>query len=206
MRCSYESCDEEALAEVNAISFKWDEFAGERNIEAMVLEKAIVLAQNMSSLLANAIKEMQHGVVLETKAKVADKTWWFVYFDFLLYMMHIADREAAEYLNKSMRDVFMQQLLNGTMDICAEDFSDKSDVEEFRQNFKRNFNLFQQEFASYERGQTEYLTNDLFYMFAKRIQKRLGLDWDSFLNLQIFQFLIKLELILNLPDLLDDSR
>lgn len=193
-------------AELDANSFKWDEFTGKKNIKAIVLDKASALARNMSSLLARAIKEMQQGVISETKIKVEDKQWWSVYYNFLLYMMHIADREAFEYLNKSMRKVFVRQLLKKVIEVCIEDFANYSRAHQFRQNFEHNFMLFQKEFASYERGQTNHLTENLTYMFAKRIQKRLGLDRDLILNLQFFQFSTKLEFILDIPRLLIDTN
>jgi hypothetical protein len=187
-------------------SAKWEEFAGKKNTENIVLRKASALARIMSSISANAVEVMQQTVISETETTIGDKHWWSVYCDFLLYMMHIADRDAFEYLKETKRKVFIDQLLKEVIQICLENFDDDLISNQFTLNFANNFMLFQKEFSSYERGETEYLTEDLTYMFAKRIQKRLGTDPDRIFNLQVFQFSIELELLLNIPDLLKDTK
>jgi len=187
------------------LSCKWDDFANAVNNKSIINKKAMALANVLTSLVASSVKEMQQGILKESGVQTNDSHWWSVYYDFLLYMMHITDREAAIYLDDSLRHVFMKQLFGRIADIGAEDFDDKSRAREFRHNLSNNFNLFQSEYSSYKRGHTERIDENVSYMFAKRVQKRLGQEGDIILTMQIFEFVLKIELLPNIPALLDDS-
>ena len=195
----------EHFKKLDADSVKWEEFAGKKNSKDVVLSKASALARIMFSLLGQAIKAMQESIISENEIRISDECWWSVYYDLLLYMMHITDRETFEYLKESMRDIFMEQLFKEVMELCLADFDNNSQIQQFEQTFANNFMLFQNEFSSYERGQTEYLTENLAYMFAKRIKKRLGSNRDLAFILQFVKFSIELELLLDIPRLLNDT-
>lgn len=197
---------EDHFRELNDASVKWEEFAGKKNTENTVLKKASALARIMSSILPSAIKEMQQALISENDTIVDDKVWWTVYYDYLLYTIHIADREAFNYLKKTKRHIFIEQLLKEVIEKCLKDFDNNSTANQFRNNFAHNFLLFQKEFSSYQRGKTELLTDNLTYMFAERIQKRLRLGIGVKLHAQIFQFLIVLEMLLNIPCLLNETN
>ena len=196
---------EEHFRELNDASVKWEEFAGKKNTENTVLKKASALARIMSSILPSAIKEMQQALASENDTIVDDKVWWTVYYDYLLYTMHIADREAFNYLKKTKRHIFIEQLLKEVIEECLKNFDNNSTAKQFRNNFAHNFVLFQKEFSSYQRG-TKLLTNNLNYMFAERIQKRLRLGIGAKLRMQIFQFLLVFEMLLNIPCLLNETN
>jgi len=188
-----------------AASAKWEEFAGKKNTKDNALRKASALAETMTWLLGDAVKEMQQPIVSQYEGiEMEDGRWWSVYYDSLLYMMHIADREAVQYLEEEERSIFREQLFKEVTEICCADFHDEPRATEFKQNFAHIFMLFQDEFASYKQGQANYLAENVTYQFAKRIQSRLGQHANFILGAQVFWVVVDTEAVLNIPVLLDD--
>ena len=169
---------------------------------------ASALANTMDILVSSAVKEMQQGVFSSETEDITDKDMWSIYYDYLLYMMHIADRESYENLNDKMRNIFMDKLLKEVIAICIKDFDDQLRVKQFRKSFTSNFNLFQKDFDEYEYGgsDSQKPTENLTYMFAKRILKRLGREGDFVLLFTIIAFSVDLEISLNIPDLFTPTQ
>ncbi|GAI92348.1 unnamed protein product [marine sediment metagenome] len=165
-----------------------------------MLKKASALARVVTSLEVQCVESLQSR--LSSEVDVTDRQWWNVYYDLLLYYMHIADREAFEYLEKS-RGIFMKRLVEEVAKICCGDFKDGKQAAKFKANFLENLNLFQNEFGKYQRGHADYLKESLQFQFAKRILTRFGLG-PTFI-VDIFKHLVADEIILNIPRLLDDS-
>jgi hypothetical protein len=188
--------------ELEDASAKWEDFISQKNSGDVIIKKASALAIAMTYLLSDAIKTMQAS--FKDRIEIEDEKLWSAYYDLLLYMMHIADREAYEYLNENMRHMFMKELVRETIEICANDFKDNLRVDQFKANFQTNYNLFQNEFAQYERGKTGNLNKDLLYMYTDRVRKRLGLGSDISFKLQFSSDLGVLEFLLNIPLLLSE--
>lgn len=192
---------EKALEELLANSLQWQEFAGIKNSKDFVLKKASALAHAVTSLEARALESLQSRLSSEVDA--TDRRWWDVYYDLLLYYMHIADREAFEYLEES-RGIFMDRLVKEVAEMCAVVFEDVKQAAKFKAKFLENFNLFQNDFALYQRGNTDRLTEQLQYQFAKRILSRFGLGEDIRFIFEVFSHVVADEILLNIPSLLSD--
>ncbi len=190
--------------DLNKHSFKWEDFVGKKNTRDVVERKAFALSSAMSSLLGHAIDIMRKTILTGSDFEVDEEKWWTIYYDFLIFLIHISDREAFEFLDKNQRTLFIESLLNKVIETCSSDFVNNS-VNQFKQKFLHNFILFQDEFASYERGKTKYLAQNVTYMFAERIQKRMGFNSTAILKAQIFEFTINLELLLDIPRLLNNK-
>lgn len=191
------------LKELDAASMQWQSFDGIKNSKDVLSKKASALAHAMTSLLAQSMESLQ-SILSFAEIEANDERWWSIYYDLLLFFMHIADREAFEYLEKN-RGIFVKRLLKEVAQICCKDFENDKQAAEFRKNFASNFVLFQKEFAVYERGQTDYLTENLNYQFTNRILRRLKLDEDVALIFKLLSLTIAYEVLLNIPRLLDDN-
>lgn len=190
---------EKALEQLLANSRQWQEFAGIKNSTDCVLRKASALARVLVSEQAVwAVEALQSSGVRYGVSKT-DRRWWDVYYDHLLYYIHIADREAFGYVKES-RGIFMNRLVEEVVEICCGNFKDGKQAAKFKANFLKNLNLFQNEFASYKRQASVPLDEQLQYRFGKRIASRLGLDI-SFCHLVVVG-LTSGEILLNIPGLL----
>lgn len=190
---------QKAFEQLVANARQWQEFAGIKNSDDCVLRKASALSRVLVSEHAVwSVESLQsHGVSLGISKN--DRRWWNVYYDFLLYYMHIADREALELLGEK-RSIFMDRLDGEVTEFCAMDFGDDKKVAQFKAKFFENLNLFQNEFASYKRGAAVPLGEQLQYRFGKRIASRFGLG-TSF-NLLVVVAINASEIVLNIPGLL----
>ena len=190
---------------INA-SIKWEGLVGIQNTKENVLRKASVLADEITRFAFKTIKEITQSLSEEIETEIDDNMRWTLYYDLLLYMLHLSDREAFNYLEKDKQKIFMNQLYNEIVKFCCEDFKDEIKSEQFAYNFQHAFELFQKEYGFYKRGQTEYLEDNLEYNFTTRTIERLGCEKDVFLHAIIFPFITSVDILLNLPDLLDDTK
>lgn len=190
---------EKALEQLLANSRQWQEFIGIKNSDDCVLRKASALARVLvSEQAAWAVEALQSSGIRFGVSKT-DRRWWDVYYDHLLYYMHIADREALDFLGER-RGIFMDHLCGEVGEFCGMDFGDDKKVAQFKAKFFENVKLFQNEFASYKRETAVPLGEQLQYRFGKRIASRLGLDI-SFCLLVVVG-LTSGEILLNIPGLL----
>ena len=172
---------EKMLEELAANCFQWQEFEGGKNSKDCVLIKASALARAVTSWGVHSVESLQSTFSAPPLSKsfavdTTDGRWWNVYYDFLLYFIHIADREAFEILQES-RDIFVDRLVEKVVEICSVDFEDDKQAAMFKAKFLEYYNQFQFEFGKYQRGAVKnYLTEDLKFQFARRILRRFGLD------------------------------
>lgn len=194
-----------AYEELLTNSLQWQEFIGIKNSEDCVLRKASALARVLTSQqAAGAVEPLQSSESLPGISKT-DRRWWDVYYDFLLFGMHIADREAFKFLGEC-QTIFMERLCREVVEICSVDFRDDERAAQFKTKFFENFSLFQEEFAEYKqvgrRQTTDFLTDHLNYAFAKRILSRFGLEQNLRHIVSVFSAAHALEILLNIPRLL----
>lgn len=197
---------EEDIDRLIEVSIEWEGLAGIQNTKDNVLRKAAVLADEITHLASKIVKDLNQFVIDELEIKIDDDKCWTLYYDLLLFMIHLSDREAFQYLMKDKRKKFMVQLFKEAIRYCCEDFEDKSQHKEFEKKFQYAHEIFQKEYALYKRGKTEYLTDNLEYNFTKRILGRLGEENNIELLLTIFSAIVKVDILLNLPKLLDDTK
>ena len=193
---------EKALEQLLAKSRQWQEFVGIKNSKDAVLIKASALASVLASQQAvwsvEALQSLQLSGVSFGISKT-DRRWWDVYYDHLLYYMHIADREAYEFLGER-RGIFVDRLVEEVGRICRGNFEDDKQAAMFTAQFPKIFNQFQNEFASYERVASVPLGEQLQYRFSKRIANRLDLGPEF--GLLVAKGLTAGEILLNIPGLL----
>ena len=194
---------EKALEQLLANSRQWQEFVGIKNSDDCVLRKASALARVLVSEQAVwALESLQSsGVSFGIRISKTDRRWWNVYYDFLLYYTHIADREALEFLGER-RGIFMDRLCGEVAEYCAMDFGDDKQAAQFKAKFFENFNLFQNEFARYKREGVGPLDEQLQFRFGKRIASRFDCGSDIALILLVVTGLAGGEILLNIPGLL----
>jgi len=191
--------------EINRYSLKWKNFIDKKNTKDVIVYKAHSLADAIISLVLSGMEGLQKAISTQSNIDINDAQWWAIHYDFLLFFIHLSDRESFEYLNKTQKTLFIESLFGKVLKICSKYFeSDRA--EQFKQNFTQNFVLFQKKFSSYQRGKSKNITQNINYMFTERILKRMGLNSSTILHTQITPFIIKIELLLNIPELLNDSK
>jgi len=190
---------EKALEELIANSRQWQEFVGIKNSKECVLIKASSLASVLASeQVVSAVDNLQSFGVRFGISKT-DRRWWDVYYDFLLYYMHIADREVYEFLGEK-RGIFVDRLVEKVVEICSVDFEDDKQAAMFKAKFLENFNQFQIEFGKYQRVASVPLGEQVDYRFSERIARRLDLGLDF--GLLVASACTAGYILLNIPGLL----
>jgi tetratricopeptide (TPR) repeat protein len=201
---------EKALEELRADSHQWQEFVGIENSDDCVLRKASALARVLvSEQTVWAVERLQSSGT-QFGIRKDDRRWRDVYYDHLLYYMHIADREAFEFLGERRR-IFVHRLGTEVAEMCSLEFgNDKQRVRfrakfqaaQFKAKFFKNFNLFQDEFGRYKRERSVPLGEQLQFRFAKRIASRFGCGSDIRLISLVLGYVTAAEVLLNIPGLL----
>jgi len=198
--------DKQKGLEANAL--QWQEFAGTRNSNDCVSRKASALAQALTSQQVPVVMRILQSSEPLLGISKTDSRWWDVYYDFLILGIHIADREAFNYLGKH-QNVFVEHLCRDVVETCNSDFMDDQQGAQFRAKFIENFGQFQEQFAGYRqvgRGHTtDFRTDHLNYAFAKRILSRFGLEQNLRHIVSVFSAAHALEILINIPSLLDDG-
>lgn len=189
----------ENLDKLIANARQWQEFAGTKNSADCVLRKASVLARAIASEQASWDVESLQSSGVQFGIANDDRRWWDVYYDHLIYYVHIADREAFEFLGDT-RAVFMDRLGTEVAGICGLQFRDDRQAAQFKATFFENLNIFQNEFGSYQRGRGVPLAEQLQYQFCKRIANRFDQDL-AFAALAVIG-ITSGEILLNIPGLL----
>ena len=200
---------EKRLEELAANCFQWQEFEGVKNSKDCVLIKASALARAVTSWGVHNVEAVQSTLsdprFSESFAvDTTDRRWWDVYYDFLLYFIHIADREAFDCLGE-YRGIFMDRLTIEVAKICSGHFEDDKQAAMFKANFPKYYNQFQIEFGKYQRGPVNYSEN-LQFQFARRILTRFGLDKHMELIFLVLTNVTGSEIILNIAGLVTDIR
>ena len=62
--------------------------------------------------------------------EINDAQWWAIYYDFLLFFIHLADRESFEYLNRIQQTLFIKILFNKVLEVCSKDL-ESGRIEQF---------------------------------------------------------------------------
>lgn len=184
-------------------SLKWEEFYGKKNTDETLVEKSFALAKTFSYVLKGDVDYLQK-IINELDFQVKNEKWWDVYYDFMLFMTHLSDREAFILLEAPQRTLFIESLLKKEIEILSAEI-DKKQVEQFKKKFFRNFVLFQKEFSEYKQGKTTYLRQNLNYMFAERIAKRIGGEESAVLISNVFTVTVAAEIFLNIPQIIKEE-
>lgn len=190
---------EKALAQLLANSRQWQEFVGIKNSKECVLRKASALASALASEAGVQAVDSLQSLGVRFGISKTDRRWWDVYYDFLLFYMHIADREAFEFIEE-YRDIFMARLCTEVVKICRGHFEDDKKAAQFEVGFFESYNLFQRQFASYQRVASVPLGEQVDYRFSERIARRLDLGPDF--GLLVASTCTAGYILLNIPGLL----
>lgn len=192
---------EKVLAQLLANSRQWQEFVGIKNSDDCVLRKASALASALASEVGVGALDSLQSLAVRFGIGKADRRWWDVYYDFLLFYMRMADREAYEFLGKR-RGIFMDCLCSEVVRICRGHFDDDKKAAQFEVSFFENFNLFQRQFASYQTYKVASvpLGEQVEYRFSERIARRLDLGLDF--RLLVGSTCTAGYILLNIPGLL----
>ncbi|MFO7995605.1 MAG: hypothetical protein R6U93_00430 [Dehalococcoidia bacterium] len=195
-----------SVQECFAGSIKWERFAGVKNTRDSVLKKASALAQAMAAIARRSVGVVQEGIVSKYSGMgIQDERWWKIYYDFLVYIMYIADRHATYYLREEEKCVFRDQLFEEITEICGADF-DEHRASELRRQLAYALVFFKNELDSCKLGPVDHLTENVTFQFAKYIQIiRLRQDANFMLGAELFRAVLATEAILNIQCLLDDG-
>lgn len=190
---------QEDLAQLIANSRQWHEFAGIKHSADCIRRKASALASVLALEQAVWDVEALQSSGVQFGINKNFKRWCDVYYDHLLYYIHVADREALEFLG-DRRVVSMERLGADVAEICSLEFADDKQVGQFKARFFENLNLFQKDFRSYKRGKGVPLVEQLEYQFTKRIASRL--DRHPAFAASVVIVITLGEILLNRPGLL----
>lgn len=190
---------EKAVGQLIANASQWQEFVGLRNSKECILRKASALASAVASEAAVSAVGSLQSLGARFGISKTDMRWWDVYYDLLLYFIHIADREAFDFLEDS-RGIFVDRLRTEVVRICRGSFKDDRKAGQFEARFLENHNLFQRQFASYQRVTSVPLGEQVDYRFSERIARRLDLGPDF--GVLVASICTAAYILLNIPGLL----
>jgi len=187
-------------------SIKWERFAGVKNTRDSVLKKASALAQAMAAIARRSVGVVQEGIVSKYSGMgMEDQRWWKTYYDFLVYILYVADRQAAYYLEEEEKHIFSDQLFKEITEICCDECEEHR-ASELRRQFAHALVFFKSELDSCKLGHVDHLTENVAFQFAKYIQViRLRQDANFVLGAELFRAVRATEDLLNIRCLLDDG-
>ena len=181
-------------------SNKWEEFSGIQNTNDGVLKKASSLANMITSVTPKFVEVFQHGISSYLDEKLDDSLSWNVYYDFILYMIHLSDRAAFHYLDKDKRTLFLNRLYDDITDYLRESFKSETTAKKFLDNFAYQHGLFQKEYSQYTREKPKSFLHDIDYQFTERIFKRFRIEID-YSDIKQMTFIMSLRPIINGMDI-----
>lgn len=169
---------EEAAKVVKEIAIKWTEFKNKENTDDILIDKASKLAASIIYLADKAPNRINQAMQDFKKTTVKEEKIKKIIFEFIVFYMHIADRESYAILGKEKRNLFMDTLVENV----ALNFT------EYKEELRKLYNERQLEYALYRRyfpEKDEGTGGTLFWEFSKIVAEETGVPMEVPIDIKV---------------------